>query len=233
MEKYLINNPILATSLPERVGSQIRDQSKACSLVKQLQAISSSVSCPLSFLNLILTCEWEVGSVYTSSIYPIAFYYRLSRTRWWGLVLFPFGTVLCFTVEPVTSHPQLWMLCFLSKTGSIRKEKEMTPWPPACPLQPDLFKTHSLQTNPAPVSGGPSSPPALRLMHLTPAQESCSFSPFHSPGNLLFSTSKRRLVCTSCFKQQTKFPVSTSLKNCLPRTSWNNCSNHSTNEERS
>ena len=83
---------------------------KACSLVKRLQVIPSSVSSPLSFQNLMLTREWEVGLVYTSSVHPIAFYYQPSRTRWWGLVLFSFETALHFTVEPVAFPPHLWML---------------------------------------------------------------------------------------------------------------------------
>ena len=66
----------------------------------------------------MLTREWEVGLVYTSSVHPIAFYYQPSRTRWWGLVLFSFETALHFTVEPVAFPQHLWMLCFPSKTGS-------------------------------------------------------------------------------------------------------------------
>ena len=118
-----------------------------------------------------------------------------------GLVLFSVGTALHFTVEPVASHLHIWMLCFPSKTDSLRKKKN-DPWPPASVLCSLIYLRRSLQTNPAPVSPrAASSPPALRRAHLTPAQESCSFSPFHSQQNLVFSTSKRRLVCTSCFKQ--------------------------------
>lgn len=109
-------------------------ESKACSLGKQLQVTPSSGSHRLSFLNLTLPCEWEVGLVYTSSVYPIAFYYQPSRTRWWGLVLFSSGTALHFTAEPVASRPHLRMRCFSSNTGSPRKKKRLTLGPPSCPL---------------------------------------------------------------------------------------------------
>lgn len=157
-----------------------------------------------------------MGLVYTSSVDPIAFYDRPRRTRWWGLVLFSLGTALPFPLEPLVSHPhpyphshpppplRTWW-CFPSKTGSLREKKRNDPPGPRAVLCSLIYLRHVLfkQILPQFLRGPalPLLPSATARVHLTPAQESCSFSPFHSRRDLLFSTSKRRLVCTSCFKQ--------------------------------
>lgn len=78
---------------------------KACSLVSDYKSFQVRYL-PSLLPNLMLTCEWELGLVYTQApVHPIAFYYQPSQTRWWGLVLFSFETALHFTVEPV-AFPQ-------------------------------------------------------------------------------------------------------------------------------
>lgn len=105
---------------------------------KAMAGIPSSVSYPLSFQNVMLTGEWEVGLVDTSSVHPIAFYYQPSRTRWWGLVLFSFGTGLCvFLGSRLPPTPTFGCYVFLQKGWGGR----MIPAPPLPPHpQPDLFK---------------------------------------------------------------------------------------------
>lgn len=108
------------------------------------------------------------------------------------------------TLTPTPPPLRTWW-CFPSKTGSLREKKRNDPPGPRAVLCSLIYLRHVLfkQILPQFLRGPalPLLPSATARVHLTPAQESCSFSPFHSRRDLLFSTSKRRLVCTSCFKQ--------------------------------